>query len=285
MRKSSGFRKLAHACLLIVLASFETVCHASGGITVNGKELRVPYEKEGTFVTVPTVAGGAIGLVPGALVGSLACIGQNRYGFCVTKSGIIGAWTLGNVVGFPFYLLKKAFWDGPRYLVSGPPSFDRTLAEVNDLSRTDAARLKAAIALREFATQDNYLKYAPLLHHKDPPVQRIAADIICKAARTEDSSLLIAVLQNKTADGELCVIRTMGRNWNSAFGPILIDTLLHHPSEIVRAQAATVLGKQQVPEALPVLQEISRKGMPNDRNGEVQRAATDAATYFKFKKE
>lgn len=84
------------------------------------------YDDEGGFVEYPSVAGAVIGwiisLPPALILASPAILLPSDYAeeysnFIIRNTIGVTAKTLSVLFGAPSYLIKKAFWDGPIYLL------------------------------------------------------------------------------------------------------------------------------------------------------------------------
>lgn len=92
-----------------------------------------PYQEQGLFVQVPAVIGGIVFAVPGAVVGSVVCLFYpdnlapgllKTLGECGAVGGLLSSMAGSAMLGLPFYVVKKFFWDFPRWLLG----IDRSLA-------------------------------------------------------------------------------------------------------------------------------------------------------------
>lgn len=79
------------------------------------------YRNEGMFVEGPGYAGAGIGMIPGVVVGTVVGIPmipfENGFTDTVTSSTLFFGKAGSMILGFPFYGLKKIFWDAPKAMV------------------------------------------------------------------------------------------------------------------------------------------------------------------------
>ncbi len=90
------------------------------------------YKTEGPFVDNAASFIGVITVIPSAVVGALACpvklasdksdpsrTYRKKYRACVASGAAKGSQLFYTVGGYPFLLLKRAFWDAPRRVFGG----------------------------------------------------------------------------------------------------------------------------------------------------------------------
>ena len=93
-----------------------------------------PYEDQGPFVIVPASVVSAPLYQVGFLAGAFLCLpasliqdarrkeeisrDQEASMVCGKDLGLVLGWPVYAAVGLPFFLLKQAFWDGPRKAVA-----------------------------------------------------------------------------------------------------------------------------------------------------------------------
>ncbi|MBI3297778.1 MAG: hypothetical protein HYZ75_06420 [Elusimicrobia bacterium] len=118
---------MTRATLLAVLLAAAVPCRAAFD--------PFPYRGEGPFVIGPARTLAAPVYSTGFMLGALACLpislaqnpragtqGSNGREASVSCGRWLGnglGWPVYAAAGLPFFLLKKAFWDGPRALMPG----------------------------------------------------------------------------------------------------------------------------------------------------------------------
>lgn len=94
-----------------------------------------PYQEQGLFVQVPAGVGGVLLAVPGAVIGPVVCVFTGAHfspeplktlGDCSAIGALFSSMVGSTIVGFPFYVVKKIFWDFPLLLLEISPRPETT---------------------------------------------------------------------------------------------------------------------------------------------------------------
>ena len=123
----------------------------------------------------------------------------------------------------------------------GPAAVDPIMREVNDPAVPELPKYTIANSLRYMATHDNMGRYRQLLKHKDPVIQRVSAEAICRIAGKDDGDALIEITHSNWSASRGLAIRAMGRNSDERFIPVLRNMVLHDDSGSVRAETTGIL--------------------------------------------
>ncbi len=132
--KCIGLRYCVRAPALLLLAGLLNIAPAARGESWQPEMPSQPYEGQGPFVTLPARIFSAPVYQTGFLAGALLCLPaslvqdarrkgeiareQEASVVCGKDLGLVLGWPVYAAVGLPFFLIKQAFWDGPRKAIA-----------------------------------------------------------------------------------------------------------------------------------------------------------------------